>query len=242
MIEVIPGQPDNILEFRASGKVTGGDYEKVVFPAIEEALYRTERVRVLFELDESFTGYDFAGLVDDTKLGLRHWTGFERIALVSAKGWLRDLVRGIGFALPCPVRTFQPSQLDEARRWLRESIGSIHLGFDESADLVTVALLGKLEPSAYDDIDEELDGWLSKRDRMRLLLDLRRFDGWQGLAAIGQHLSLVSEYRKRPERVAVVGDAAWQRLAARIMKRFVNAEVRYFAADAFASAESWVRR
>ena len=178
---------------------------------------------------------------DDTKLGLRHWDGFERVAVVTDAGWLRDLVRGFGVFLSCPVKVFATAELQDARRWLRESLGSVHLDFDDSADLVTVRLLGKLEPSAYDDVNEELDAWLSHRDRMKLIVDLREFDGFQGLAALGRHLNLVREHRRMPSRVAVVGHADWQRLAVRVMSRFVDAEARYFAHDDIVGATAWVK-
>jgi SpoIIAA-like len=140
------------------------------------------------------------------------------------------------------VQVFEEARLDDARRWLRESLGSIHLDFDDAQDALTVRLFGKLEPEAYEGVDADIDAWLAKRDRMRLLLDLREFDGWQGLGALAEHLALVREHRRRAERVAVVGKAAWQRLAARVMSRFVRAEVRYFTPDAFGEASAWVRR
>jgi hypothetical protein len=45
------------------------------------------------------------------------------------------------------------------------------------------------------------------------VLDLREFDGWAGLSALGDHLSLVREHYRVPERIAIVGDKAWQKMA-----------------------------
>lgn len=241
MIELVPGQPDGVIELTASGTVTGADYENVVYPAVEAALEKTDRIRLLFHLGTDFEGYDLGGMWDDTKLGLRHWDGFERVAVVTDTGWMRELVRGFGVFVSCPVKAFGLAELDDARRWLRESIGSVHLDFDDSADLVTVRLLGKLEPSAYDDVNEELDAWLAHRDRMKLIVDLREFDGFQGLAALGRHLNLVREHRRLPSRVAVVGHADWQRLAVRVMSRFVGAETRYFGHDDIRGASAWAK-
>jgi len=241
MMEVIPGQPEGLLEIRGTGTVTGADYETVVQPAVEAALEQTDRIRLLFHLGAGFEGYDLGGMWDDTKLGLRHWDGFERIAIVTDTGWLRDGVRGFGVFISCPVKVFADAELEDARRWLRESLGSVQLEFDDSADLVTVRLRGKLEPDAYDDVNEELDAWLSHRDRMKLIVDLRDFDGFQGLAALGRHLNLVREHRRMPSRVAVVGHADWQRLAVRVMSRFVDAEARYFPNDDITGATAWVK-
>lgn len=241
MIEITRDADEAVLEFTASGTVRAADYQDVLVPAVEEALAEWGRIRLLARFGPDFERYDLGAIVDDAKLGLRHWRGFERAAVVTDVAWLRHLVGGIGFAMPCPVQVFRDARLEEARRWLRESLGSIRLDFDDAADTVTLQLLGKLEPSAYDGVEAELDRWLADRDRMRLLLDLREFDGWQGLGALGEHLGIVREYRRRPERVAIVGDAAWQRLAAGVMGRFIRADVRYFPSKAFDEASGWVR-
>ena len=241
MIEITRDPERAVLELSARGTVRSADYQDVLVPAVEEALAEWGRIRLLARFGPDFERYDLGAVIDDAKLGLRHWRGFERVAVVTDVGWLRHLVGGIGFLMPCPVQVFRDARLEDARRWLRESLGSIRLDFDDAADTVTVRLLGKLEPSAYSGVDAELDRWLSGRDRMRLLLDLREFDGWQGLGALGEHLGIVREYARRPERVAIVGDAAWQRLAAGVMGRFVRAEVCYFPSGSFEEASAWVR-
>jgi hypothetical protein len=65
-----------------------------------------DRIKALLVFGEGFEGYDLAAVWDDARLGLRHWRGFERIAVVSDVGWLRTAVRAIGVAMPCPVRLF----------------------------------------------------------------------------------------------------------------------------------------
>ncbi|MCA8982105.1 MAG: STAS/SEC14 domain-containing protein [Planctomycetes bacterium] len=240
MIELRPNQPEGIVEFEASGKVTGEDYDTVLVPAIELAAQRGDGIRLLAHYGPRFEGYDLGGVIGDTKLGLRHWSGFERVAVVTDVKWLRHLVAGIGFALPCPLRVFSDAELESARLFLREALGTVHLHFDDAHDRVTVQLIGKLEPSAYAGVEDDMDRWLSQRDRMRLLIDLREFDGWQGIGALHQHFGIVRDYRRIPERVAVVGDAAWQDLGARLMSQFLKAEVKYFPTAAFSDATRWV--
>ena len=88
---------------------------------------------------------------------------------------------------------------------------------DIEGDVVSVRLLGKLESSVYDGVSEEVDNLLSRSEHVRLRLDLREFDGWSGLAALSDHLSLVRKHHRVPERIAVVGDKAWQNLAGKVM-------------------------
>ena len=229
-----------ILEFTLGGKVRGRDYEEVLVPAIEAALERHPRLRMLAVFDESFEGYDLGAAWDDAKLGIRHWNVWERIAVATDTRWLRDTVGAAGFLVSCPIRTFDLDEVDDARRWLRESLGSIHLEFDDDANRLTIRLLGKLEPSAYEGVDEELDGWMAGRTGIRLLLDLREFDGWQGLGALGEHLGVVRNHRRVPERIAVVGDESWQKFGVTVLGNLFPGEVRYFDEDDYAGAEAWL--
>lgn len=240
MIEEIAGLPTGTLGFRFSGQVTGHDYDAVLTPAIDAAIESHDRIKFLGQFGPNFEGYSLGAAWDDTRLGLRHWTGFERVAVVTDVGWIRTCVQAVGVLMPCPIQLFRIDELDEAKRWLSESLGTIHL--DRDGDVITVRLLGKLEPTAYDGIDDELSNLMSNSSHVRLVLDLRKFDGWSGLAALGDHFSLIREHRRTPERVAVVGDKAWQRLAEKVIAKFVNAETEFFDSTHHDSAVAWASR
>lgn len=238
MIEELAGLPEGTLGFRLKGHVSGDDYDDVLTPAVEQAIEQYDRIKLLVEVAADFEGYSLEAAWDDTRLGLRHWNGFERMAVAADIGWIRTGVQAMGFMLPCPIQLFKLSEADEARRWLQESLGSIHLSSDDG--VVIAQLIGKLEPSAYADIDNEIAAVMGHEQPVRLLLDLREFDGWSGLAALGNHLSLVREHHRKPERIAVVGNKAWQNLAEKVMSRFVNAKAHFFEGDDYAGAVAWV--
>ena len=240
MIGTLADLPEGTLGFRFSGRITGADYDTVLVPAMERAIEEHDRIKALLVFGEEFEGYDLAAIWDDTLLGLRHWRGFERVAVVSDVPWLQTMVRAIGVAMPCPIRLFAPGEEQEARRWLAESLGTIHL--DSQHGVIRARLIGQLEPSAYDGVEPEIASLFSSCQPVRLLLDLREFDGWSGLAALGEHLSLVREHHRTPERVAVLGDQAWEKLAARLLSRFRQADTRFFDAAHAEQAELWLRR
>jgi len=240
MIELVSGSPEGTLEILITGTVTNEDYDSVLTPAIERALEEHDRIKVLVQVGPGFEGYSLDAAWDDTKLGLRHWKGFERAAVVTDVPWIKMMTRAFSFALPYPVQTFELGERDDARRWLSESLGTIRIR-DEGNGVVHVSLIGLMEASAYEQADDELEDLIEKYGRIRLLLDLREFDGWQGLDALATHLSLVREHRKAPEKVAVVGDATWMDLARRVFSVFTGAESRFFAGDQFDDPEAWIR-
>jgi hypothetical protein len=60
------------------------------------------------------------------------------------------------------------------------------------------------------------------------------------LSALGDHLSLVREHYRVPERIAIVGDKAWQRMAEKIMSKFLNAQTKFFDSGDYNGAVAWV--
>ena len=240
MIELIEGRPEGTLEVRFSGKLESSDYEKVLSPALEKALTENKRVKLLAHMGKDFEGFTAGAMWSDASLGVHHWGGFERVAIVTDHDWIENSIKIFGFALPCPVQVFDDDELDEARLWLSESLGSIHLE-DMGNGVVHAHLMGKLEASAYDGVGNDLDGLIAKSDTFRLLIDLREFDGWQGLSALGHHLSLAWSHMHAPARVAIVGNEGWQRMAEKVMSRVLNAETRYFPEKDFDAAADWVK-
>jgi hypothetical protein len=118
MVERIPNLPDTVLGFRAKGKVTAKDYESVIIPAVEAMFSRRDKVRFLYHLGEDFSGFEAAAVWDDTKLGLKHFSGWERLAVVSDVEWIRAAVRVFGIAMPGHVRVFHNRELTEAIGWV----------------------------------------------------------------------------------------------------------------------------
>ena len=239
MIDVKPLTEASIMEIDLTGTITSEDYSNILTPALDQALSAHERVKLLVRIGPEFEGYSAKAAWADTKLGLRHWSGFERIAVVTDIDWIETAVGALGFALPGPVETFDVDETDEARRWLTESLGSMHMT-DLGGNVLHVQLVGKLDGAAYDRGQDNLDAFIRDHPGMKLLLDLREFDGWQGLGALADHFKLVRDHRNVPSRIAIVGDEAWQRLAARVMGRFVTADSRYFDETQFEDAKRYL--
>ena len=120
MVEQIPDLPDNVLGFTARGTVTANDYESVIIPALEAVFSRQDKVRFLYHLGEDFSGFEAAAMWDDAKLGLKHLSGWERMAVVTDVEWVRAAIKIFGIAIPGPIRVFHNSELAEAKQWITE--------------------------------------------------------------------------------------------------------------------------
>ncbi len=226
------------LEMRMSGTISSEDYEYVLTPALEAALTEVDAVRLLIVVSGD-VNFEVGAVWADMKLGLSHWRGFDRLAVCAAPGWIANSFRAFAPFMPCPVQVFDLKDEDAARRWLRESLGAIHLR-TLGGPAVQIELIGKVSPEDYAIAQGDLDAKLREMNGFRLLLDLREFDGWQGLSAMAAHMSLARCHVGMLDKAAIVGDRAWQKMAQKIGAQFVGAETRFFDAENFETAKSWL--
>lgn len=240
MIDVKESNRPDILEVRMTGPVTDSDYENVLMPAIDRAIAESEHVRLLLIAEVGLNDFTLGAMWDDARLGLRNWRGFERVAYVTSNKSMARTIRAFSLAMPCPVHIFEPSEEDAARRWLTESLGAIHQT-DLGDGVLHVQLMGKVEAKVYEEEVRDLDAFIRRNERFRLLLDIREFDGWQGLGAMAEHFRLVRDHIDSVDKAAIVGAAGWQKAVAGIGRRVIGREARYFDADNFEAAKAWIK-
>ena len=120
MIKLVKGLPENVVGVSAHGQVTGEDYEKVLIPAVESALESHDKIRVYYEIDSDFAGFDIGAMLADIRIGagrLLHW---ERIALVTDIPWIHNAMRLFSFMIPAQTRTFEIADAEAAKAWIVE--------------------------------------------------------------------------------------------------------------------------
>ncbi len=120
MIEVTDDSADNILAVRATGALTRADYRNVLAPHIRSLLDRFPTLRVMFVMDQGFSGWTLGGAWANTLLDLKHRHDFEKVALAGAPKWEEWCVKRAASALmKGELRTFRGDQLTDAWHWLR---------------------------------------------------------------------------------------------------------------------------
>ncbi len=118
MIELLKGYSGNVVALSASGQVTKADYEKVVIPAVEQALGQHEKVRLYYQIGPDFSGIDPGAMWADTKIGMGHILRWERIAVVTDVDWIRHSVSAFGFLMPAQVKVYPTAEADQAKKWI----------------------------------------------------------------------------------------------------------------------------
>lgn len=119
MIELLEGLPENVVGVEAVGEVTADDYKSVLIPAAEAALEKHDKVRLLYVLGERFDRVSAGAAWEDTKLGLEHLRGWERMAMVTDVEWVGHTLKAVGWMIPAEIRVFPTAERAAAEAWVR---------------------------------------------------------------------------------------------------------------------------
>lgn len=119
MITVSEESAGNVLIFESKGKLTDKDYKEVVIPQVESVIHEHGKARVLLDMGDEFQGWKPEALLDDALLGLLHRKDFEKMAVIADRKWIDWLLKAAGLVMQGEMRTFSPSQRDEAHAWIK---------------------------------------------------------------------------------------------------------------------------
>ncbi|MEL7449651.1 MAG: STAS/SEC14 domain-containing protein [Pseudomonadota bacterium] len=242
MLDVMTDLPDHVLGVRASGEVSQVDYTETLVPALEEKLTRFRKARLLYVAGETFEGYSGGAAWEDAKIGMKHLTAFERVALVSDIDWITGAVRAFGFVFPGEVRVFDDDQLEDARAWICEppSEGDLEFTFMKDERVLILEPRGELEAADFARVSEAIDPTIAETGALNgLVVVAEHFPGWDDLAALSSHVRFVRAHHSAVKRVALVTEDRVLSALPRVATHFVDAEVRRFPMSERDAALTW---
>ena len=120
MIETLPTVSPKTIGFKLSGKLHDEDY-KSFMPTVESFLAAEGKARLFVQM-EDFHGWDLHAVWDDTKFAFKHYSDFDRIAMVGDRRWEKWMAQVCRPFTKATVRYFDASQVNEAWAWLREGV------------------------------------------------------------------------------------------------------------------------
>lgn len=118
MIEIINDLPENVIGFRATGKVTKEDYEKVLMPAVDAHSKKFNKLNFLLWLDTDVSNYTFGAWVDDALVGIKHLTHWHKVAIISHYDIIKKFTNVFGHLVPGEYKGFKTTDLVEAKKWV----------------------------------------------------------------------------------------------------------------------------
>ena len=118
MISILNDAPENVVAFRATGKVDKEDYKHVVIPAIDALVKKQGKINFMLVLDTSIKNFSIGAFLQDLGVGLKHFTKWHRMAIISESGPVNTFSDFFSFIAPGEAKGFTHAELDEAKEWV----------------------------------------------------------------------------------------------------------------------------
>ena len=115
MISELTDLPSGVIGFQATGELQAEDYRSVLLPAVERAAGDGD-VRVVMVIRE-FDGVSAGAMWEDLKMGVEHFAGWRRIALVTDVDWMRHMTTMFGWMMPGEIKHFALDEQESAVAW-----------------------------------------------------------------------------------------------------------------------------
>jgi hypothetical protein len=106
-------------------------------------------------------------------------------------------------------------------------------------DTIRVRVSGKLCDKDFTELFALVDAAVAGQGSCRLLIELHDFHGWD-LHGLWDDLKFHSTHSSGIERIAYVGDRAWEKWMINVARVFPGAAIRYFEASEMDAAGAWL--
>ncbi|HEX3456718.1 MAG TPA: STAS/SEC14 domain-containing protein, partial [Candidatus Baltobacteraceae bacterium] len=101
----------------------------------------------------------------------------------------------------------------------------------------------KLTADSVAQLAQRLDGLIAERGRIRLMIDLTGFGGWENMEALGAHMDQLKFLQQRIQhidRIAVIAGYPWQHQLFDWISNVVHTQAKVFDKGQDAAATEWL--
>lgn len=109
----------------------------------------------------------------------------------------------------------------------------------DEGNFVAVKLSGKLQDADYKKFAHAIMA-AAEKGKLHLLVEMVEFLGWDA-HALWEDIRLDAQVGGKIERLAFIGDKAWEAWMAKICRPFTSAEIQYFESNDAHDAWAWVQ-
>jgi hypothetical protein len=109
----------------------------------------------------------------------------------------------------------------------------------EGTNLLEVVVSGKLAHEDYERFLPRVDQLVARHGKIRVLFDMVDFHGWEA-SALWDETKFTFKHFNDISRIAMVGDALWEKGMSAFCRPFTAAEIRYFDWTQIHEAWAWL--
>lgn len=118
MIEVIHCLPPYVAAFRATGKITRQDYQKIIYPLVDSIAIAFGKINYLLLIQTPLSNYSAGAWIDDALLGIKYFTKWNKLAIVSHSDGIKKFTDVFGKLIPGETKGFKIEDLPIAKEWI----------------------------------------------------------------------------------------------------------------------------
>jgi hypothetical protein len=118
MLQLLEDLPETVVGLRAVSEVTEEDYKQVVLPALETVHKKFGKLSLIIVLETSVTNYTPGAWLNDLKAGLKYFTDWDKIAIVSDEKMVQIVTDAVSYIMPGECKGFPMADLATAKLWV----------------------------------------------------------------------------------------------------------------------------
>lgn len=118
MVELLNDFPPHVAAYKASDAVTKEEYELVVMARVNEVANTYGKINFLVRLETDMSNYSIGALLDYLKISFKHFSKWERMAIVTDERWLQKAYEVLSFLVHGTIKGYDLKQFDEAKKWV----------------------------------------------------------------------------------------------------------------------------
>ena len=116
---------------------------------------------------------------------------------------------------------------------------SVDLHEEEGIKVLVLKMSGKLTKEDYRQFVPQVERLIKQHGKLRILCEMHDFHGWTA-GALWEDIKFDLKHFTHIERLAIMGDKAWEHGMAVFCKPFTTAKIRYFDVSKAEEAREWI--
>jgi hypothetical protein len=111
---------------------------------------------------------------------------------------------------------------------------------ESSGRVIGFKLSGKLTDADYEEVVPQIESAIEESGKICMLWELEDFHGWDAKAAWDDLKSWI-KFRHDLDRIAIVGEKAWEKWMTKLVELFPGIDAKYFDHSQIQDAWGWLR-
>ena len=118
MLLLMTDVPSHVVGARAVGKVDKADYESKLLPEFERVVKQHGKINFIMVLETSVGNFTPGAWMDDVKAGIKHFTKWNKIAIVTDQGAVQKFTDFFSAIVPGEAKGYPLSDIELAKAWV----------------------------------------------------------------------------------------------------------------------------